>query len=139
MERRYIEAHPVSEAEVLDAIASDDVERLRLVCIELGMHHDNWKFIQDIAVRLSDHPDTWVRRNALFGIEYAARFRGRIEKNVVKPVLLRALRDEASEVSSFAEEVIATVNQLMGWNIGGAKQQREREAKYEAERKAKEI
>jgi hypothetical protein len=41
-------------------------------------------------VKLSEHEDSRVRANALFGIEYAARFRGRVEKTVVKPVLLRA-------------------------------------------------
>ncbi|WP_052574109.1 hypothetical protein [Haloferula sp. BvORR071] len=134
MERRYEKIHPVTETEVLAAIARDDVERLRLIPIELGMHHQNWKFIQDIAVRLSEHPDPSVRHNALLGIEYAARFRGRVEKNIVKPVLLRALRDQDPIVVAQAETVVASVNRLMGWKIGGAKAQREREARYEAAR-----
>jgi hypothetical protein len=130
-ERRYEEPQPISESEVLDAIARDDVERLLMIPIELGFHHENWRFIQDIAVRLSEHPDPGVRHNSLFGIEYAARFRGRVEKNVVKPVLLRALKDEDPGVAALAGNVISAVNHLMKWNIGGAATQRAIEKRWE--------
>ena len=77
IENIYEEPQPVWEKEVFEAIENNDVDRLRLIPIELGFHHENWKFIQDISVRLSDHEDAWVRANSLLGIEYAARFRGR--------------------------------------------------------------
>jgi len=126
----YEEPQPISDKEVMEAIASNDIGRLRLIPIELGLHHENWKLIQDVSVRLSAHPDSGVRANALFGIEYAARFRGRIEKNIVKPVLLRALEDPEKEVVDRAEETILEVNHLMGWNIGGAKKQKAREEHF---------
>lgn len=116
-ERIYEEPKPVTEQEVLDAIRRNDVERLLMIPIELGFHHENWRFIQDISVKLSEHEDPRVRANALFGIEYAARFRGHVEKNIVKPVLLRALRDQDANVSSRAQETIEAINHLMGWNI----------------------
>ena len=109
-ERVYEEPKQTTESEVLDAIRRDDVERLMMIPIELGFHHDSWKFIQDISVKLSEHEDSRVRANALFGIEYAARFRGRVEKNVVKPVLLRALRDQDSHVAARALDTIDAVN-----------------------------
>ena len=99
-ERIYEEPKPITEQEVFDAIRRNDIERLCMIPIELGFHHENWRFIQDISVKLSEHEDRRVRANALFGIEYAARFRGRVEKKVVKPVLLRALRDQDPLVSS---------------------------------------
>ncbi|MBK1791003.1 hypothetical protein [Persicirhabdus sediminis] len=125
----YEEPKPITEKEVFEAIEKNDVERLLMIPIELGFHHDNWRFIQDISVRLSEHSDPSVRANSLFGIEYAARFKGRIEKNIVKPVLLRALADEVPQVSHRAEETIEAINHLMNWNIGGAASQKAREKK----------
>jgi hypothetical protein len=133
-DRIYEEPKATTEGEVLDAIARDDVERLLMIPIELGFHHENWRFIQDIGVKLSGHADPRVRANALFGIEYAARFRGRLEKNIVKPVLLRALRDNDPQVSERARETIEEVNHLMGWNIAGAARQKSLERRFEQRR-----
>jgi hypothetical protein len=130
----YEEPQPISEREVFDAIRRNDVERLLMIPIELGFHHENWRFIQDISVLLSEHSDPRVRANALLGIEYAARFRARVEKNIVKPVLLRALGDADSDVSSRARETIDAVNHLMGWKIGGAGRQKELEKRFESRR-----
>ena len=132
--RIYEAPEPRSEQEVFDAIRRNDVERLLMIPIELGFHHENWKFIQDISVTLSGHEDPRVRANALFGIEYAARFRGRVEKNIVKPVLLRALRDQDPHVSAAAVDAIEAVNQRMGWNIAGASKQKGLEQRFESGR-----
>lgn len=121
MEKLYREPMPISDREAMDAIATDDVERLRTLPIDLGFHHPNWRFIQDVCVRLSDHHDPWVRSNALLGLSYAARFLGRIEKNIVKPVLLRALRDADTRVAGVAQDAIDDINHLMKWRIGRAK------------------
>jgi hypothetical protein len=131
----YRKPQAVSDREAIDAIAQDDIERLRTLPIDLGFNHENWRFIQDICVRLSNHRDTWVRANALWGFEYAARFRGRIEKNVVKPVLLRALRDPDALVAGRAREVIEAINRIMKWRIGGARKQKDIEARYAQRRK----
>lgn len=133
-ERIYEEPKATTEQEVFEAIRRNDVERMIKIPIELGFHHENWRFIQDISVKLAEHEDSRVRANALYGIEYAARFRGRVERNIVKPVLLRALRDQDAEVSSRARETIDAVNHLMGWNIAGASKQKALELRFEDRR-----
>ena len=121
----------ISDREAMAAIASNDIDRLRTLPIDLGFNHENWRFIQNVCVRLSEHPDSWVRSNSLLGLSYAARFRGRVEKNIVKPVLLRALKDSDSRVASVAQEAIEDINHLMKWKIGGAKKQKLVEVRYE--------
>ncbi|WP_153067365.1 hypothetical protein [Steroidobacter cummioxidans] len=118
----------------MDAIANDDVERLRTLPIDLGFNHENWRFIQEVCVRLSEHRDPWVRSNSLLGLSYAARFRGRVEKNIVKPVLLRALKDSDARVAAVAQDVIDDINRLMKWRIGGAKKRKAAEARYDNRR-----
>jgi hypothetical protein len=126
----YREPKPVSDREAMDAIANDDVERLRTLPIDLGFNHENWHFIQEVCVRLSGHRDPWVRSNSLLGLSYAARFHGKVEKNIVKPVLLRALKDSDERVAAVAQDAIDDINRLMKWRIGGAKKQKIAEARY---------
>ena len=129
------EPKPVSDGEAMDAIANDDVERLRTLPIDLGFHHENWRFIQEVCARLSEHRDAWVRSNSLLGLSYAARFRGKVEKNIVKPVLLRALKDSDERVAGVAQQAINDINQVMKWRIGGARKQKQLEARYEKRRR----
>jgi hypothetical protein len=131
----YWSPEPISDAEVMAAIRNDDVEALRKIPIRLGFHHENWRFIQDVSVRLSSHRDVDVRANSLLGLLYAARFRGRVEKNVVKPILLRALRDSHPHVVYTAQDAIEEINLVMKWDIGGAKRQKAIEARYERRKK----
>jgi len=121
----------VLDREALDAIERDDIERLTTLPVDLGFNHENWRFIQDICVRLSEHRSWQIRANALLGLSYAARFRGKLEKNVVKPVLLRALKDDSPDVVASAQDAIEDINRLMGWNIGGARRQKKIEKRYE--------
>lgn len=131
----YRAPRPALDREAMEAIAQDNVDRLITLPIDLGFHHEDWRFIQDVCVRLSGHRDWRIRANALLGLSYAARFRGRVEKNIVKPVLLQALKDSSPEVVSTAHDAIEDINRLMGWRIGGAKRQKEVEARFEKRRK----
>lgn len=135
MNMLYREPQAISDNEAMAVIASDNVERLRTLPIDLGFNHENWRFIQDVCVQLSVHRDPWVRSNSLLGLTYAARFRGKVEKNIVKPVLLRALKDSDDRVVAVAHEAIADINHLMKWRIGGAKKQKEVESRYSKRQK----
>lgn len=130
----YRKPEPITDRQVMDAISEDDPEVVRLIPIRLGFNHENWRFIQDVCVRLSEHRDPQVRSNSLLGLSYAARFRGRVEKNVVKPVLLRGLKDPDAVVADTAQDAIEDINRLMGWRIGGAQRQKQVEARYEKKR-----
>lgn len=135
----YRAPQDVLDREAMDAIARDDVDRLVTLPIDLGFSHENWRFIQDVCVRLSEHRDWRIRANSLLGLSYAARFRGRIEKNIVTPVLLRALKDTNQDVAGTALDAIEDINHLMGWRIGGAKRQKEIETRYERKKANKPL
>lgn len=135
-ERVYQAPEPITDAEVVAAIKADELETVRRIPISLGFYHENWEFIQDICVQLSGHRDSWVRANSLLGLSYAARFHGRVEKRVVKPILLRGLRDADPHVAATAQDALDDINFLMKWRIGGAKKQKAIEVRFE-KKKAK--
>jgi hypothetical protein len=126
----------VLDREAMDAIAKDDIERLQTLPINLAFNHENWRFVQDVCVRLSEHRDSWIRSNSLLSLAHTARFLKRLEKNIVKPVLLRGLKDSDPRVAAVAQDAIEEINFLFGWSIGGAKKQKELEARFEKRKKA---
>lgn len=133
--RVYRAPVPVSDREAMDAIAKDDIGTLITLPIDLGFNHENWRFVQDICVRLSSHKNWRIRANSLLGLLYLARFRHQLEKNVVKPVLLRGLKDPHPDVVYNAQDAIKGINRFMSWRIGGAQRQKELEARYEEKKK----
>jgi len=113
---RPVELYTREQAE--EAIRNDDIATLVYVAFSIGMLGSDWKYAQDLCVRLSDHPHKTVRGNAILGLEYVARFQGRLEKHIAKPVLLRALKDPELEVVQRAKDAIEVINTWLGWRIG---------------------
>ena len=129
---KYDDVHTFefTDSEVWEAIKTDNVEMLRLLPIKLGFNHENWRFIQDISVRLSEHPDEDVRGNSFRGLAYTAMNHRKLEKNIVKPILLRGLKDESDWVRACANDALDDVNLYMGWKIGSAKANKAREKRF---------
>lgn len=99
---KYVNLHELnfSDAEIVELIRNDVRDVLIELPIRLGFCHENWKFIQDICVQLSEHPDEIIRGNSFYGLMYAAMNHRKLEKNIVKPVLLRGLQDRSELVRS---------------------------------------
>ena len=132
---RDVHTNEFSDSEIWEAIKNDDREALILIPIKLGFCHDNWRFTQEVSVRLSEHPDETIRGNSMRGFAYTAMNHGKLEKNIVKPVLLRALKDSSDWVKGCAQDAIDDVNNYMGWRIGTAKENKEREKRFYERRK----
>ena len=124
----YVVPEEFSDKHIWAIIKEDsDYELIGDIPISIGLYHQNWKFIQDVCVRLSEHSDCRIRGTAIMGIEFAATRLGNLEKNIVKPVLLRALKDKEDWVSENAGYAIVEINEALRWNIGGAKRSKENE------------
>ena len=79
----------------------------------------SWKYAQDICLRLADHSDAAIRANACLGLAYVARTQGRLEKHLVKPVLLRELRSNL-EFCGRVQDAIDDINSFLKWKLGKA-------------------
>ncbi len=90
-----VHTNEFSDSDVWQAIKEDDLEALKLIPIKLGFNHDNWRFVQDVSIKLSEHPDENVRGNSFRGLAYTAMTHKKLEKNIVKPILLRGIKDDS--------------------------------------------
>lgn len=107
----------LTDEEIQAVLNSDDIAKLIRLPLSVGMNHHDWKFAQDLCIKLSTHSDLRVRANALTGLEYIARTKGKLEKHLVKPILLNALRDEKWEQLGISS-VIKKINFFLNWKVG---------------------
>ena len=116
-ERIYRPVPNFTDEEINIAILKDDVDSLIFIAFAVGYHGKDWKYAQDICIRLSDHHNKTVRGNAMLGLSYVALFQGELDKRLVKPILIRALHDSEDEVRERAQDAVLQINRSMKWRI----------------------
>jgi hypothetical protein len=117
MERIYKPLEELNNEDIKRILEDNNLEEIISLPLSVGMYHPNWKFAQDLCVRLSEYPHPWVKANAVLGLAYVARTKRKLEKHIVKPVLLRALRGD-NEFEWRAKDAIDDINLFMNWDIG---------------------
>lgn len=118
MKRVYKPLEPLtSYREALDILKTGDEDELIRLAVRAGMYLENWREAQDICIRLLENDNPRIRRNAVMGLSYVAVNFGKLDKRIVKPYLLRELRENAE----FREDIqmyIDDINWCMRWKIG---------------------
>ena len=114
--RQYREIGPWKHEDVEQAILSDDIEALRLAVIGVSMHDDDWRYAQDLCVRLSSHPHFNVRGNAVLGFAHIARVHRHLDRSVVQPIIQRALHDEDEYVRGHADSAVDDTVIYLKWS-----------------------
>jgi len=102
---------------ILSILNGDNLDDLIRLPLSVGMNHNDWKFAQDLCIKLSSHSDWRVKANSLRGLEYIAKTKGRLEKHLVKPILLSALKSNEWENLDIVQ-VTFRINQYLNWKIG---------------------
>jgi hypothetical protein len=105
--------------EVERTLRSGRWEDLMVLPLALGNSWHDWKYAQSICLRLVDHADAAIRANACLGLAYVARTQGRLEKHLVKPVLLRELRSNL-EFRGRVQDAVDDINSFLRWRLGKA-------------------
>lgn len=117
MERVFKPLDYLSNENVKEILESNEIEEIIRLPLSVGMNHPNWKYAQSLCVKLSEHNDVRVRANSIMGLAYIARTKGKLEKHIVKPIVLRALRENI-EYKWFIKDAIHDINLFMQWDIG---------------------
>ncbi len=117
MDRIYKPLESFTNEEIETILQNNNIDELIVSPLSIGKYHPNWKFAQDLCVKLSEYPDSRVNANAILGLAYIARTKSKLEKHIVKPVVLRGLR-ENKEFEWRINDAIEDINLFMKWNIG---------------------
>jgi hypothetical protein len=117
MERIYKPLEYLNNENIDKILARNDINEMSRLPLSVGMNHANWKYAQEVCEKLSKHENANVRANAILGFSYIARIHGRLEKHIVKPIILKELR-ENKEYEWRIIDSINDINLFLKWNLG---------------------
>ncbi|MGG5370333.1 hypothetical protein [Enterococcus sp. AZ196] len=117
MKRVYQPLPVVDDKEIKRILQLGSIEELMILPFSVGEYHADWKTAQNICVELSNLSDERVRANSALGFAYTARTKGKLEKHIVKPILL-GLLENCSEHRGRVIDSIQDINSYMNWHLG---------------------
>ncbi|OPH51162.1 hypothetical protein BC351_35515 [Paenibacillus ferrarius] len=115
--RIYKPLDVLSNDEIKEMLNRNQLDELLTLPLSVSENHTNWKFAQDICAQLSNHESPAVRANAVLGFAYIARTKGKLEKHIVKPIVLRELR-ENHQYNWRILDSIDDINMFLKWKLG---------------------
>lgn len=117
MKRIYQPLPKIDKKEIEQILQSGSIEELMILPLAVGEYYADWKTAQNICAELSKHSDERVRANSALGFSYIARTKGKLEKHIVKPILLELLKN-CNEQRDRVIDSIQDTNIYMKWNLG---------------------
>lgn len=112
---RYIEVGECSREAVELALKENDPKRLLNAVIAVSMHHEDWRYAEDLCLQLCSHPHFNVRGNAILGFGHISRVHGKLHQELVQPIIQAALRDENDYVRGQAVSAADDTAHFLGW------------------------
>lgn len=104
------------EAKVEAVLARGLPDELLHVPIVVSLDPPDCVWSLAICRRLSAHPDTRVRANAILGFGHLARMCGALEPDV-RQLIESALDDPDENVRFKANDAAHDINHFLGWNL----------------------
>ncbi|MGE6666673.1 hypothetical protein [Paenibacillus xylanexedens] len=92
------------------------IKELILISLSVGMYHPNWRIAQNLCLKLAQHTHHHVRANAVLGLAHVARTKGELDKRIVKPVILKELKNN-EEYRGTMIDAISDINQFLKWSL----------------------
>ena len=102
---------------VEDALLRDDPIELVDVISEVALEGEPWAFAQACCVQLARHRNATVRGIAVNGFGQLARRFGRLDPNVVKRRVDRALHDRSEYVREQALSAVDDLATFLAWDF----------------------
>jgi hypothetical protein len=80
------------------------------------MHDGDWRYAQDLCIRLSLHPHFNVRGNAVLGFGHIARVHRQLDRAVVQPIIKAALLDANDYIRGHGHDAADDTAHFLGWH-----------------------
>jgi hypothetical protein len=113
---KYAAIAPVSEPELMEALARNAPDELQLVALAVALHEPDADRAFATCARLAEHPDLGVRGNAMLGFGHIARLHQRLDERAL-PLIEAGLQDPAAWVRGQADSAAGELQAILGWEI----------------------
>ncbi len=104
-----------SQAEIEKAVKDYDVETLSLVVLSVALYSKDYEYAVNLCVQFSSHEHFNVRGNAIQGFGHIARIGRKLNEEIVKPIIKRALKDENEFVRGNAIDAKDDTKSYLKW------------------------
>ena len=103
-------------------LASGDLEDIKLLPLAVGDQcpESEKVFAQELCLEIANSEDAATRSNAIIGLAYIARRHKWLDRRLVKPYILRELR-ENNEFNWRIVDAIEDINRYLGWRLAHKK------------------
>ncbi len=116
---RFQDLEDFSDSDVEAAIRRNDPAELLFVPITVALVLPDASEAQVICGKLSLHPDSRVRGNAVMSLGYLARRFRKLDRESVLPLIEAALHDQDDYVRVNAKSAADEIHQFLHWEIAG--------------------
>jgi hypothetical protein len=89
----YEEIRPMSHAEAEEALAGNDPRSIARTLIAIGLHDEDWPWVQRHALKYLPHESEVVVSAAILSLAHTARVNRAIDKDLVIPALQSIAND----------------------------------------------
>ena len=115
-DKKYEEIPKWDRAEVERAVRENNPNELLYAVVAVSMHDKDWRYAQDLCVKLSSHSHFNVRGNALLGFGHIARVHRKLDSSIVQPIIQAALKDSDKYVRGHAWDAADDTSHFLGWH-----------------------
>lgn len=106
-----------SQAEIGKAVKDDDTDKLLLMVLSVTLYSDDREYAEEFCVQFSNHEHFTVRANAIQGFGHIARIHGKLNEEIVKPIIKRALKDENEFIRGNAIDAKDDAKTFLKWKF----------------------
>lgn len=118
---KYEIIEQLSKEGIEEAISRDNSKELLYAVLSVALYSEDSEYAEKICIQLSKHKNFNVRGNAILGFSHIARIHEKLNENLVKPIILKALKDEDEYVRGHAEDVKEDIEHWLNWNFENRK------------------
>lgn len=112
----YSPLENITYDEALRILETGTISERILLPLRAGETMVDWKQAQTVCIKSFESEDLRVRANAALGLAYIARTKGQLEKHLVKPLLVKELRENIENRWRIID-AITDINFYLGWHL----------------------
>ena len=110
---KELEKEEYSREKALEVLSSLDMETVVYGLLGIVFCDSDWRWVQQICLEYSNSSDENIRGIALLCFGHIARFHRKLDVEVIKPVLLNALKDESAFVRGHAGDALSDIKMFV--------------------------
>ena len=114
---QYEEIKYLTTEEAEAALERNSIEDLLYVPLSVSLYSTDLEWAQAICVKLSSHEHFNVRGNAVQGFGHLSRRFGKLDRNIVKPVVEAAMHDPHEYVRMQANDAADDLSHFLKWQF----------------------